>query len=87
VSIGRLFAGESMFSFESNASKIALAHLVERLKGWGFTFIDSQVITDHLASLGASEIPRSEYLKELSGALKHETIRGNWGGEAPCSRG
>lgn len=80
VSIGRFFSGESMFSFASNASKIALAYLVERLKGWGFTFIDSQVPSDHLKSLGAKEIPRRQYLRELAAALDHDTILGNWGG-------
>ena len=69
VVIGAAFFGESMFSHRDNASKIALAYLVHRLKHTGFKLFDTQFITPHLASLGAVEIPRVNYLKHLRGAL------------------
>jgi leucyl/phenylalanyl-tRNA--protein transferase len=69
VKLGRAFFGESMFSRERDASKVALAWLVARLKVGGFTLLDCQFMTDHLASLGAVSIPRSAYLAALAGAL------------------
>jgi leucyl/phenylalanyl-tRNA--protein transferase len=65
VSIGRMFYGESMFSDVSNASKIALAHLSRQLERWQFGMIDCQMNTPHLATLGAREIPRSEFIARL----------------------
>jgi leucyl/phenylalanyl-tRNA--protein transferase len=65
VSLGRMFYGESMFSHRSDASKIAIAHLVAQFKRWNFGMIDCQMNTPHLASLGAREIPRSEFLTLL----------------------
>ena len=68
VSIGRVFFGESMFSRTADASKIALAHLASQLQRWNYGLIDCQMSTAHLASLGAREIPRAEFmflLKEL----------------------
>ena len=65
VSIGRMFYGESMFSNASNASKIALAHLARQLERWQFGMIDCQMNTPHLATLGAREIPRSEFIFRL----------------------
>ena len=65
VSIGRMFYGESMFSDVSNASKIALAHLAKQLQRWQFGMIDCQMNTPHLATLGAREIPRSEFIVRL----------------------
>jgi leucyl/phenylalanyl-tRNA--protein transferase len=62
VAIGRMFFGESMFSRVSNASKVALAVLVQQLRRWGFEVIDCQMATSHLASLGAREIRRPEFL-------------------------
>jgi leucyl/phenylalanyl-tRNA--protein transferase len=62
VAIGRMFFGESMFSRVSNASKVALAVLVRQLRRWGFEVIDCQMATSHLASLGAREIRRREFL-------------------------
>ena len=61
VSIGAVFCGESMFSKKNNASKIALAYLVDRLKATGFKLFDTQFLTPHLASLGAVEIPKTKY--------------------------
>ncbi len=69
VAIGGFFAGESMFTRVRDASKVALVHLVERLKERGFTLFDTQFLTDHTERLGAMEIPRSEYLKRLQEAL------------------
>jgi leucyl/phenylalanyl-tRNA---protein transferase len=64
IAIGRMFFGESMFSRRTNSSKIALFHLVEQLKQWHYIAIDCQVHNNHLASLGAVEIPRKT-LEEL----------------------
>ena len=65
VSIGGLFAGESMFAYQSDASKIALAVTFEHLRDRGFVLFDTQVANDHTRSLGAVEIPRSVYLMRL----------------------
>lgn len=65
VAIGGAFFGESMFSRRTDASKIALAYLVDRLQQGGFRLFDTQFLTEHLASLGAVEIPRAEYHKQL----------------------
>jgi len=65
VSIGRMFYGESMFSDVSNASKIALAHLARQLDRWEFGMIDCQMNTRHLATLGAREISRTEFITRL----------------------
>ena len=78
VSLGRCFFGESMFSYKSNASKVALATLVEQLKAWEFHMLDAQVTTRHLLSLGAKEIPRSIFLKRLGEALSFPTVKGRW---------
>ena len=65
VSIGRMFYGESMFAFRPDASKVALAYLVRQLARWGFELVDCQMSTAHLASLGAREVPRAEFLRRL----------------------
>ena len=72
VALGAAFFGESMFSRRTNASKIALAYLVKRLRYGGFQLFDTQFVTDHLLSMGAVEIPRSEYRKRLEKALDWE---------------
>lgn len=69
VSLGGAFFGESMFSIRSDASKVALAHLVARLKIGGYTLLDTQFVTDHLLQFGAAEIPRDEYRALLDVAL------------------
>jgi len=69
VTIGGFFGGESMFRRRSNASKAALAHLVSHLRSRGFVLLDAQVMNPHLASLGAVEIPRAEFLRRLKHAL------------------
>jgi len=78
VSLGSAFFGESMFSLVPDASKAAFIPLVLRLREEGFTLVDSQVYTDHLAGLGAEEIPREEYLRLLAAALAAPTRRGDW---------
>jgi leucyl/phenylalanyl-tRNA--protein transferase len=60
-----VFCGESMFSKVNNASKIAFIHLVKKLEKENYTLIDCQIYNDHLASLGAREIPRKEFIKLL----------------------
>ena len=72
VSLRGAFFGESMFSFETDASKVALAHLAAQLIRGGYRLLDAQFITDHLASLGAEEIPRDVYLERLAAALEVE---------------
>jgi leucyl/phenylalanyl-tRNA--protein transferase len=69
VAVGGLFAGESMFHRQSDASKVALVALVERLRGSGATLLDVQWVTPHLASLGAVAVPRAEYHQRLAEAL------------------
>jgi leucyl/phenylalanyl-tRNA---protein transferase len=69
VSLGGAFFGESMFSRERDASKVALVHLVARLLRGGFTLLDSQFLTDHLARFGAIEMPRAAYLERLADAI------------------
>jgi len=78
VSLGKAFFGESMFHRRTDASKMALAILVEKLKAWHFHFIDAQMTTEHLLRLGAAEIPRRIFLKRLQSALRHPTKRGKW---------
>jgi leucyl/phenylalanyl-tRNA--protein transferase len=69
VALGGAFFGESMFSFVTDASKVALVHLVARLRLGGFTLLDTQFVTAHLARFGAHEIPREEYRTRLRQAL------------------
>ena len=69
VSVGGAFFGESMFHRARDASKIALAALVERLRARGFTLLDIQWVTPHLEQFGAIEIPRRQYLKRLEAAV------------------
>ncbi|WP_409410696.1 leucyl/phenylalanyl-tRNA--protein transferase [Brevundimonas sp.] len=70
VTLGSAFFGESMFSRMTDASKVALVHLVARLKRGGFTLLDAQFITEHLMQFGAQEIPQSTYLRKLGPALR-----------------
>lgn len=69
VTLGAAFFGESMFSRRTDGSKIALAHLVDRLARGGFRLFDTQFTTDHLESLGAIDLPRPEYRRQLQAAL------------------
>ncbi len=70
VALGAAFMGESMFSRRSDASKVCLVHLVGRLRERGYTLLDCQIHNDHLARMGANEIPESEYLRRLDAALR-----------------
>jgi leucyl/phenylalanyl-tRNA--protein transferase len=72
VALGAAFFGESMFSVERDASKVALVHLVGRLVRGGFRLLDAQFLTEHLAQFGAEEIPRPEYRRRLDAALQIE---------------
>ncbi len=69
ITIGGLFAGESMFSRATDSSKIALVYLVERLRQRGFYLLDTQFMTEHLRRFGAIEIPRAEYKRRLARSL------------------
>ena len=72
IALGGAFFGESMFSTQTDASKAALAHLVERLRRGGFTLLDTQFLTEHLTQFGAMEIPKADYLERLATALAVE---------------
>jgi leucyl/phenylalanyl-tRNA--protein transferase len=78
VAVGRMFFGESMFTRVADASKIALAHLARQLARWQFGMIDCQMVTPHLASLGAREIPRTEFMRSLSELVNYPTRTGGW---------
>jgi leucyl/phenylalanyl-tRNA---protein transferase len=72
VTLGAAFFGESMFHRETDASKVALVALVERLRTNGFSLLDTQWVTPHLEQFGAVEIPKEEYLERLARAIEHE---------------
>jgi leucyl/phenylalanyl-tRNA--protein transferase len=74
VKLGAAFFGESMFSTERDASKVALVRLVEALRRGGFALLDTQFLTAHLAGFGAVEVPRERYLTLLENALSHEAF-------------
>lgn len=78
VSMGRCFFGESMFSLRTDASKVAFATLVNRLREWEFNWMDCQVYTPHLERLGARDVPRREFLDLLRRDLNWPTHRGLW---------
>lgn len=78
VSLGGAFFGESMFHTMTDASKVALYYLVDKLKDWDFDFIDSQVVTEHMKNLGAEEITRTKYLELLKNTLKKKAKIGMW---------
>lgn len=78
VALGRVFYGESMFSRQTDASKIALAHLCHHLKQLNFAVIDCQMKTDHLASLGAQAIPRHAFVEALPRWTQENFCPGHW---------
>ena len=78
LAIGKMFYGESMFSRRTDASKIAIAHLVRFLGEQGFGLIDCQMSTPHLASLGAREIPRSDFIARLSELTARPAAQSRW---------
>jgi leucyl/phenylalanyl-tRNA---protein transferase len=75
VSIGAAFFGESMFHRKTDCSKIAMAHLLERLRAGNYRLLDTQFVTDHLRTFGGIEIPREDYELRLADALEH---RADW---------
>ncbi len=90
VSLGAVFFGESMFSAEPDASKVALVSLVERLRRGGYKLLDTQFVTAHLRRFGAVEIPRSQYLARLGDALSQRASfyspdESAGGAAAPCA--
>jgi leucyl/phenylalanyl-tRNA--protein transferase len=78
VALGRMFYGESMFARETDASKIALSFLVRQLARWNFEMVDCQMSTAHLASLGAREIPRADFLERLAVLTAQPAVPGPW---------
>ncbi|CAN7252110.1 leucyl/phenylalanyl-tRNA--protein transferase [Rhizobium rhizogenes] len=74
VSLGSAFFGESMFSRRTDASKICLVHLVERLRERGFTLLDTQFTTEHLKTFGAIDMPKDEYAKMLEKAMESPNL-------------
>jgi leucyl/phenylalanyl-tRNA--protein transferase len=78
VAVGRMFYGESMFSRATDASKVALVHLVAYLKERGFPLIDCQMKTPLLASLGGREIPRRAFLRQVAGLVNYAEPSGKW---------
>jgi leucyl/phenylalanyl-tRNA---protein transferase len=83
VALGRIFYGESMFTEQTDASKVAFVHLVRLLMHLKFHLIDCQVTTAHLRRFGAIEIPRHEFLHRLSVAVDAKPLRGSWASVAP----
>ncbi len=78
VLIGKMFYGESMFSFETNASKVALAYLAMHMHHWGFPLLDCQLPSAHLSSLGAELLSRTEYIKLMTPLCMNESNNFNW---------
>jgi leucyl/phenylalanyl-tRNA--protein transferase len=78
IALGRMFYGESMFARVADASKIALVHLVWQLARWQFGMIDCQVRTEHLASLGAQEVPRADFLQRLAELVNYPDLANPW---------
>ena len=78
VAIGRMYYGESMFTRVTDASKIALVHLVRQLERWGFGMIDCQMHTAHLGRMGGREIPRAAFVRKLGELVNYPPISGTW---------
>ena len=85
VTLGRAYFGESMFHRARDASKVALVHLVARLRAGGFKLLDTQFVTDHLKIFGAFEVPRRQYHKLLEAALTGEADFAALGKKRPLS--
>ncbi|TBD04445.1 leucyl/phenylalanyl-tRNA--protein transferase [Rhizobium leguminosarum] len=75
VSLGSAFFGESMFSRRTDASKICLVHLVDRLRERGFTLLDTQFTTEHLKTFGAIDVPKADYAEMLSAAMESPHLK------------
>jgi leucyl/phenylalanyl-tRNA---protein transferase len=78
VAVGRMFFGESMFSRRTDASKVALATLARQLAHWGFPLVDCQMSTNHLASLGAREVPRAEFVRQVRSLVAAPPVPSPW---------
>jgi len=78
VAIGRMFFGESMFSRVSDASKVALVHLVRQLERWGLPIIDCQMSTPHLASLGARDVARADFVRDVGRLVRQPAVPAPW---------
>jgi leucyl/phenylalanyl-tRNA--protein transferase len=78
IALGRMFYGESMFTRATDASKIALVHLVKQLARWNFGMVDCQMQTAHLASFGAREIPRAEFTRSLQELVNYPQSPAEW---------
>lgn len=78
VALGRMFFGESMFSRRPDASKVAVAALAQQLERWRFELVDCQMSTAHLASLGAREIPRAEFLRHVERLVRRPGVPAPW---------
>jgi len=78
VALGKMFFGESMFSRQRDASKVALVHLVRQLERWGFEMVDCQMSTGHLASLGARDLPRAEFLRQVHRLVRLPGVPSPW---------
>jgi leucyl/phenylalanyl-tRNA--protein transferase len=87
VAVGRIFYGESMFSRRSNASKVAVAWLARQLERWRFELIDCQMSTEHLASLGAREVPRADFLRCLERTTALPPVPSPWAVDDDLMRG
>ena len=85
VALGGLFSGESMFARKSDSSKVAFVWLVRQLQAWGFSLIDCQVRTEHLARFGAVELPRERYLEQLRALIHQRGQPGLWSLDAGFS--
>lgn len=83
VALGGVFFAESMFCRRTDASKIALAGLIAQLQVWGFVWLDCQMETEHLRSLGAETLPRARFLAQLRTGLSRPGRPGTWR-DAPC---
>lgn len=78
VAIGKMFFGESMFSFKTNASKIALVALAQQLRQWGYPLIDCQVYSEHLSRLGAVTLPRERFVQQVQKLCSLSGQSGSW---------
>jgi leucyl/phenylalanyl-tRNA--protein transferase len=78
VALGRMFFGESMFTRESDASKVGFVHMVAQFRRWKMPLIDCQMPTSHLASLGAREIPRTVFLDRVNHLIREPAAPTPW---------
>ena len=78
VAIGKMFFGESMFSFVTDSSKVALVALTQQLQRWRFPLIDCQVHSDHLARLGAKILPRNDFIRVMQPLCDKPSQPGRW---------